>query len=188
METKKLLLFGILYLSLIVFIFLIANSNLNSTGRIISEQVIINKEKIIPSQGRFLVNVQEDTAIKSTRLNMTTGLPYKLYTVYSLDLNLEKGDIVFLDGQVEATNDAGINAMLGTYLRANGSQLGYYTTQNVDPVMHHIPLRTNTVYRVSGNGTYKFELVAYSASDRAKKGSYLKVEEGYGHLLAMVYR
>ncbi len=103
-----------------------------------------------------------------------------------MQLSIKRGDIVYLDGQVEVTNNVGQNVLVGTYIKVNGNRAGYYSTENVIPAVHHLPLRTSAIYTADSDGSYKFSLVSYAGSSLAA-GKTLRVEQGYGHLAAIVF-
>jgi hypothetical protein len=113
--------------------------------------------------------------------------------IYELRTNLTKGDLVYLEGQVEVTNPTETNVLLAISIRiAEGEQkkkISHWSTSNVTRDTHHMPLRVSAKYVADKDGEAIFLLRAHSGSDSPlAKGKQLIVEEGYGHLLAQVFR
>jgi hypothetical protein len=113
--------------------------------------------------------------------------------IYELRAPLLKGDLVYLEGQVEVTNPTGTNVLLAISIRIlEGDQrkrISYWSTSNVTPGTHHMPLRVSAKYVADKDGEVIFLLRAHSGSDSPlAKGKQLAVEGRYGHLLAQVFR
>ena len=113
--------------------------------------------------------------------------------IYELKVTLLKGDLLYLEGQVEVTNPTGTNVLLGISIGiVEGEQkkrISHWSTSNVTPGTHHMPLRISAKYVADREGEVIFLLRAHSGSDSPlAKGKQLVVEGGYGHLLAQVFR
>jgi hypothetical protein len=113
--------------------------------------------------------------------------------IYELRIPLLKGDLVYLEGQVEVTDPTGTNVLLGISIGiVEGEQkkrISHWSTSNVTPGTHHMPLRISAKYVADKEGEVIFLLTAHSGSDsRLAQGKQLVVEAGYGHLLAQVFR
>jgi len=113
--------------------------------------------------------------------------------IYELRVNLSKGDLVYLEGQVEVTNPTGTNVLLAISIRIvegdEKKRISHWSTSNVTPGTHHMPLRVSAKYVADKEGEGIFLLRAHSGSDSPlAKGKQLVVEGGHGHLLAQVFR
>jgi hypothetical protein len=113
--------------------------------------------------------------------------------IYGLRVNLSKGDLVYLEGQVEVTNPTGTNVLLAISISiAEGDEkkrISHWSSSNVTHDTHHMPLRVSAKYVAEKEGEAIFLLRAHSASGSSlAKGKQLVVEEGYGHLLAQIFR
>jgi hypothetical protein len=113
--------------------------------------------------------------------------------IYELRVPLLKGDLVYLEGQVEVTNPTGTNVLLAISIRIvegdEKKRISHWSTSNVTPGTHHMPLRVSAKYVADKEGESIFLLRAHSGSDsRLAKGKQLVVEGGHGHLLAQVFR
>jgi hypothetical protein len=113
--------------------------------------------------------------------------------IYELRVNLSKGDLVYLEGQVEVTNPTGTNVLLAISIRIvegdEKKRISHWSTSNVTPGTHHMPLRVSAKYVADKEGESIFLLRAHSGSDSPlAKGKQLVVEGGHGHLLAQVFR
>ena len=113
--------------------------------------------------------------------------------IYELRVNLTKGDLVYLEGQVEVTNPTETNVLLAVSIRiAEGDErkrISHWSTSNVTRDTHHMPLRVSAKYVADKDGEVVFLLRAHSGSDSPlAKGKQLIVEGDYGHLLAQVFR
>ena len=115
--------------------------------------------------------------------------------IYEIRIPLLKGDLVYLEGQVEVTNLTSTNVMVGVCIRTTEGEfktkkkISHRSTANVTPEMHHMPLRVSDKYLVDRDEEIIFVISAHAASDSTlAKEKHLQVEQGYGHLLALVYR
>ena len=148
--------------------------------------------------GYYLVDMIEQTrespdSLKIPIFERANGEVAK--DVYEIRIPLLKGDLVYLEGQVEVTNRSPTNVMVGVCIRTTGGEfktkkkISHWSTGNVTPEMHHMPLRVSTRYLAEGDQEIVFVISAHAASDNTlAKEKELQVERGYGHLLALVYR
>jgi hypothetical protein len=117
--------------------------------------------------------------------------------IYKLTLNLRRGDLVTLEGQVEVTNDTSPAGSAGfavcIKLEGTGKQLSHFSSEWITPYIpgvpsiHHLPLRSACSYRAERDETIGVAINAHAWADSVA-GQKLKVEPGYGHLLAKVFR
>ena len=146
--------------------------------------------------GYYLVDILEERK----ELAGTAGIPIPpratgedAQDIYELRVPLLKGDLVYLEGQVEVTNPTMTNVLLAISIRIveedQKKKISYWSTTNVTPGTHHMPLRVSTKYVADKEGEAIFLLRAHSGSDNPlAKGKQLIVEGGYGHLLAQIFR
>lgn len=136
--------------------------------------------------------------------------PYKRYTVYSLALpDLEVGDIVWCQSQIEATNDLGFNVVFSHAMMVHTKRIilsgalewpkdgAEYHWQwvrpavpcgeNITPDIHHSSRWPGGAFTVKQKGTHWVSLIAYSSSTAASAGDKIKIES-YGGLSAVVFR
>lgn len=112
--------------------------------------------------------------------------------VYSLQLpSLSIGNILSVTAQFEATNPYSYNVMLGRYLylcdATHNVNIVMPATTNITPNMHHLTVNIARNYKLTSNFVNPtLSLMAYSAASLASAGAQLKVEQGYGHLDALI--
>ena len=148
--------------------------------------------------GYYLVDMIEQTRespdfLKIPILQRATGEGAQ--DIYEVRIPLLKGDLVYLEGQVEVTNPTAANVLLGVCIRTTESEfktkkkISHWSTGNVTREMHHMPLRVSAKYLADRDEEIVFAISAHAASDSIlAKEEHLQVEQGYGHLLALVYR
>lgn len=127
----------------------------------------------------------ETSAELVTALDMYTQAQVN---VYSIQLpNLNKGAILSLSAQFEATNPYTYNCMLGRYLLLkDATHIAYITkpcTSNISPNMHHCTVSIARNYKLASNFVSPvLSLVAYAGASMPVSGHKLVIEQGYGHL------
>jgi len=146
--------------------------------------------------GYYLVDILEERKV----LPEVQGIPIPpratgedAQDIYELRVTLLKGDLVYLEGQVEVTNPTGTNVLLAISIRIvegdERKRISHWSTSNVTPGTHHMPLRVSAKYVADKEGEVIFLLRAHSGSDSPlAKGKELIIEGGHGHLLAQVFR
>ena len=132
---------------------------------------------------------------------LTTGQPYRYVGVYKLDMPLLKaGDVVAINSQFEGTNDLGYNVMVAHAIvvadtaspvlapKPQGIIVSEYAGENIVPAEHHGFRTICGSFAVPKDGDYFATLYVYAASTAATPGARLTINQGYGHLSAIVHR
>lgn len=134
---------------------------------------------------------------KISSLPVVKSGPYKKYVVYSQRLeNLKAGDILWVNGEFEATNDLGYNVMLASYLTlasaptiVDGTEISEANGYNITPAMHHGMAYELGSYVITADTPVAYvNLVAYAASTAAGSGAKLTIEQDYGRLSILRFR
>jgi len=107
--------------------------------------------------------------------------------VHALNIDTKPGAKNLIIAQVEATNPHSYSVGVGRFiLRSDGARIVPAVMDNVTPQMHH------QVLHLIGwdaapipNATYS--VVIYAASNNAKPGDALRIEQGYGFLQIMAF-
>jgi hypothetical protein len=124
---------------------------------------------------------------------------YSKRVVYCVDLGDPPlgGEVLFVHGDVEVTNDLGYNVSFETHLlltesctAVTGHEISEANGFNVTPAMHHgTASRSGGLVVESGNTHRHVALVAWSGSTAApRRGAALKVERDYGRLTVLRWR
>ncbi len=143
-----------------------------------------------------LTEVSEDRTEAAADIVSNTGF----HTIYSLEVDVQPGDVLRVRSQVEMSNDdldagSGCTLVRGhTKLLVNGRDVGTVARQNnvCDPVypyahhMHHMPLWADAAVEMSTQG--KILVEAQYATSRSGASPRVRIEDGYGHLVVEKYR
>ncbi len=124
---------------------------------------------------------------------------YSKRVVYCVDLGDPPlgGEMLFVHGDVEVTNDLGYNVLLGTHLllaascsAVTGDEISEANGSNVTPAMHHgTASRSGGLIVEPGNSHRYVVLVAWSGSTAApRRGAAIKVEQDYGRMTVLRWR
>jgi hypothetical protein len=142
---------------------------------------------------RFLVDIQESRQELRPELRIAPAGPSAgqySENIYKLSLSLRNGDKVYLEGQVEATNDQPNSVGFAVEIKNDQvpDYISYSSSHWITPQEHHLPLRVSTLYTATKDGPVTFFVNAHAWGERAEVNKILTVESGYGNLLAKVYR
>ena len=145
-----------------------------------------------PMGTRFLVDIRESRQELTSELRVAPAGPgggQFNKDIYTLTLAVQTGDVVYLEGQVEVTNDLGVPVGFAVEMKNDRTPeyISYSSSQWITPDVHHLPLHVSTIYNVTSNGSMSFAINAHAWAD-VDVGRTLRVESGYGHLLAKIYR
>ncbi len=133
------------------------------------------------------VKVFRDTTEKVTFIPVNTVSAGPFMKVYHLSLDLLPTDIVMLFGQFEVTNDTGQDVGVGRYIqRDENFRVNPAVMDNVDPIRHHLAPVLYAIDDSHGGGLHDYRLIVYAATTHAKPTDKLRLEQGYGHLIAVV--
>jgi hypothetical protein len=146
-------------------------------------------------EGYLLVDVLEQTGENSFAVPITNRSAEPNAQVYSLDVSVLNGDVVYLEGQVEVNwipiveKEQMVGVCIKRFEAPLNQKLSYWTTQNITPEMEHMPLRVTAVFRAKQDERVRFVINAHATTDNKQDiGKRLPIPPGYGHLIAEVYR
>jgi hypothetical protein len=143
-----------------------------------------------PPQGAGFVALLNIAEEKKALLKALT-VEQRYAPIYRLSLNVARGDILRIRGQVEITNDTKVVAKGFLRLVVDGQQLGEAVIQNCVPLgAHHMPMYADARYVAVDDRQVVIEAQygILPAFRRNKDNPWVKIEDGYGQLVVEHYR